>query len=76
MREKVNKAETIKRNIDEFKRIEAESANIKFWGICLYYDEECENRMYTDLPVAEVQRFIDEFIIKHIKDLEIEFAAL
>lgn len=76
LRQKVKRAEAIKSQIDELKKIDEKSNEIKLWGVCIYFDEECENRLYADLPSEDLDRFIDEFIINKIKILEKEFASL
>lgn len=76
MQEKVRAAEDIKRQISDLIKVIERGNGIKMWGVCLYYDEEGDDRLYADLPVEEVERFFEEFIIKGIEKLEKEFSAL
>lgn len=76
MQEKVQRAETLKRQIDELKKAAAGDKEVKMWGLCLYYDEEGDDRLYADLPVEEVKGFFDTFVTRSIKRLEREFKRL
>lgn len=76
MKEKVDKAQFLSNNIRDLKKILERRNDIKHLGICAYFDEECEDRLYADLPQEAVKRFIDEILSKEIERLEQEFAVL
>jgi hypothetical protein len=76
LRSRLDKADGISRHIEELKKIIINSKNVKIWGVCFYYDEECDNKMYLDLPLEDMDRFIKEFVLRNIELLEKEFAAI
>ncbi|MCX8129867.1 MAG: hypothetical protein N3I35_07190 [Clostridia bacterium] len=76
IQKKINRAQAIKRQVSELKKLRGKTTQIKLWGICLYYDEECKEGLYTDLPLEDVSWFINEYIMKKVEGLEQEFAAL
>ncbi|MCX8129506.1 MAG: hypothetical protein N3I35_05320 [Clostridia bacterium] len=76
LQRKVGRAETIKRQINDLKMILERGDQVKIWGLCLYYDEECNDSQYMDLPNEGIKEFVDKFVKKQIAILEKEFKTL